>query len=122
VLRAQAELIGHRPEFQDEPQLIPGGVDRRSASQASSQPSAHFRFTPRVFAAALDTSVVLFGGAVLALLTPVGFWPSLAVVSLVYYAVGTIATGLSPGARLTDMLQHRVPALFAPAAHRRAHA
>jgi transcriptional regulator with XRE-family HTH domain len=29
VIRAQAELIGHEPECEDDPRLMPGGVDRR---------------------------------------------------------------------------------------------
>lgn len=123
VLRAQAELIGHPPEFQDDPLLIPGGVDRRVGPRvAQAAPSSsRLRFTPRAFAAAFDTAAVLAGAGLTAFFTPVGFWPSLALASLVYYGTGTIATGTSPGTRVTDMLQHRVPALFAPA-HRRAHA
>jgi transcriptional regulator with XRE-family HTH domain len=29
VIRAQAELIGHEPECEEDPRLMPGGVDRR---------------------------------------------------------------------------------------------
>jgi hypothetical protein len=125
VIRAQAELIGHDPEYHDEPQLIPGGVERRGTGRPGAgpqAPAARFRIAPRTLAAAFDTVAVGSCAAVMALLTPVSFWPSLGIVALVYYAAGTIATGASPGARVTELLQHRVPTLFAPAAHRRAHA
>lgn len=34
-LRAQAELIGHELKAADDPQLIPGGIDRRGAAAAA---------------------------------------------------------------------------------------
>ena len=124
VLRAQAELIGHSPAYQDDPQLIPGGVDRRGTGReaAHEQPGSRIRLAPRLVAAAVDTLVVCAAGTGLAMVTPLGIWPSLALVAFVYYAAGTIATGASPGTRVTHVLQHRVPALFAQTAHNRAHA
>ena len=124
VIRAQAELIGHEPAYHDDPQLIPGGLDRRGAARSDGgrqSAASRFRIAPRTLAAAVDTAAVGSCAAAMALLTPLSFWPSLGIVALVYYAAGTIATGMSPGARMTELLQHRVPTLF-DAAHRRAHA
>jgi len=39
-LRAQAELIGHDLKAADDPQLIPGGVDRRAGDPGASAPTA----------------------------------------------------------------------------------
>ena len=124
VIRAQAELIGHQPEYHDEPQLIPGGVDRRGTARPAGEPpsaTSRFRIAPRTLAAAFDTVVIASCAAATALLTSVSFWPAVGIVALVYYAAGTIATGTSPGTRVTELLQHRVPTLF-DTAHRRAHA
>ena len=123
VLRAQAELVGHAPEYRDDQSLIPGGVERRgTGSDAGRRPATGIRLAPRVVTAAFDTLAVSAAGAALTALTPLGFWPALALAAIIYYATGTIATGTSPGSRVTEALQHRVPALFAPAAHNRAHA
>ena len=40
VIRAQAELIGHDPGYQDESQMIPGGVERRSAAREADRAGA----------------------------------------------------------------------------------
>ena len=123
VIRAQAELIGHTPGYHDETALIPGGVDRRSATVASAEKrrARRLRFMPRTVAAALDTAAILTATAVLALATPIGVWAALAISALVYYTAGTVATGASPGTRATELLRQRLPALFA-VQDRRAHA
>jgi transcriptional regulator with XRE-family HTH domain len=110
VIRAQAELIGHSPEYRDESSLIPGGVDRRAA--AAPEPGRRTRFVPRTVAAALDTVAVLSAAATLALATPLAFWPALALIGLAYFGAGTLVTGASFGSRATELLQQRMPTLF----------
>jgi transcriptional regulator with XRE-family HTH domain len=47
IIRDQARLIGHDPACQDDPSLMPGGVDRRAAPAAPATP-ARFRFVPKI--------------------------------------------------------------------------
>jgi transcriptional regulator with XRE-family HTH domain len=114
VIRAQAELIGHQPEFRDD-HTIPGGVDRRATSRdADAETQARrMRFAPRAVAVGIDTAAILSAAALVTLVSPAPFWPSLAVSALIYYGVSTIAAGTSPGSRLTSVLQQRIPTLFA---------
>lgn len=52
VIRAQAELIGHEPECEDDPRLMPGGVDRRANPDDSPDPPPQrLRLVPRLFRA-----------------------------------------------------------------------
>ena len=103
--------------------MIPGGIDRRSAArEASDQAHARrMRLAPRGFAAAIDTVVVLSAASLVTLVSPAAFWISVSTTALVYYASSTVLTGRSPGMRLTEALQQRLPALFA-VQDRRAHA
>jgi len=57
LIRAQAELIGHDPEYKDDPALIPGQVDRRAGSDAGPEtPSVRRRrLVPRILAAIFHT-------------------------------------------------------------------
>jgi transcriptional regulator with XRE-family HTH domain len=123
LIRAQAELIGHDPEYRDEARMIPGGVDRRSAArEASAEAHARrMRLAPRGFAAAIDTAVVVSAASLVTLVSPAAFWTTLSTTALVYYGASTIVTGASLGMRLTELLQQRIPALFA-VENRRAHA
>jgi hypothetical protein len=123
LIRAQAELIGHDPGYRDEAQLIPGGIDRRSAArEASAQAHARrMRLAPRGCAAAIDTIVVFSAASLVTLVSPAAFWITVSTTALVYYASSTLLTGTSPGMRLTELLQQRLPALFAVQDHR-AHA
>jgi transcriptional regulator with XRE-family HTH domain len=123
VIRAQAELIGHEPGYRDESQLIPGGVDRRSGTRDASAAAQarRMRFAPRAVAAGIDTALVISTSTLVTLISPAPFWPCLATTSLIYYGVSTVLAGSSPGARLTELLQQRLPTLFA-VQDRRAHA
>ena len=122
VIRAQAELIGHDPAFRDDTHLIPGGVDRRAPSQEATDARARrMRLAPRSMAAAIDTVVIMTAGAVATLVSSASFWPALGTTALIYYGVSTLLAGSSPGMRLTELLQQRVPTLFA-VQNRRAHA
>jgi transcriptional regulator with XRE-family HTH domain len=123
LIRAQAELIGHDPEYRDETRLIPGGVDRRGAARAAHDDarSRRMRFAPRGVAAGIDLLFVFMTASTVTLVTRASFWPSLATTALIYYGVSTILAGTSPGSRLTELLQQRLPTLFA-VQDRRAHA
>jgi transcriptional regulator with XRE-family HTH domain len=123
VIRAQAELIGHEPGYRDEAQMIPGGVDRRSASREASDlaRARRMRLAPRGIAAALDTATILTAASLVTLISPAPFWTTLGTTALIYYGVSTVLMGTSPGTRLTEVIQQRVPALFA-VQDRRAHA
>jgi transcriptional regulator with XRE-family HTH domain len=114
VMRAQAELIGHAPEYRDEVALIPGGLDRRAAARAAAVHTQvrHGRVVPRVMAAMIDTAAVLTAGSLLSLVTPVGFGVSMAIAALVSSTAATVLTGSSPGSRATDLLRQRIPTLF----------
>jgi transcriptional regulator with XRE-family HTH domain len=56
TIREQARLIGHEPAVEDDPSLIPGGVDRRGSGDASAPPPpARMRLVPRLFRAIFHT-------------------------------------------------------------------
>jgi transcriptional regulator with XRE-family HTH domain len=123
VIRAQAELIGHAPEYRDEAQMIPGGIERRAAAQeAGVQARARrMRFAPRGIAAAIDTVVIVSAASLVTLISPASFWATLSTTALIYYGTSTVLAGTSPGIRLTELIQQRIPTLFA-VQDRRAHA
>ena len=124
VLREQAALIGHPTEYRDDPRLLPPEGDRRAASREAREQawSRRMRLAPRAVAAIVDSAAIVSAAAILALATPASYWPSLAVITLVYYAASTVAVGSSPGALLVAALRQRKPALFAVQDRRRAHA
>jgi cytoskeletal protein RodZ len=52
LIRGQAELIGHEPEYKDDPALMPGRVDRRAAGDGvPDPPTPRRRLVPRILAA-----------------------------------------------------------------------
>jgi len=110
IVRAQAELIGHRPEGANiEP--LPAGRERRRRQQDFPPPPTRSIYAPRGIAAAID-AVCVTGLAALGTLSGAGFLPSLGVTALIYYAAGTIAAGASPGMRILEALRHYAPSLF----------
>lgn len=119
IIKAQAQLIGHRPESLDEPDLIPPQGDRR-ASATDRRDASRLRWirrAPRLVAAALDVICTVSLAVVAAALTGAGFWASAGGVALLYYSASTVASGTSPGSLAVDHLRRRVPALFAYRAH-----
>jgi transcriptional regulator with XRE-family HTH domain len=123
LIKAQAEIIGHRPGMLEDPALVPREGDRRSAARERKAESRarRLRLAPRTVAAAVDVCCTLS----LAMLGPavggIGFWTSVGVSAVIYYSLATIFTGASPGSHAVDYLRQRVPALFA-VQDRRAHA
>jgi transcriptional regulator with XRE-family HTH domain len=121
VIRAQAELIGHNPEYRDDISL-PGGDRRASAREAQEQARVRrMRLAPRAVAAAIDVLTVTAAASAVSLAFPVPFWTTLGVTAFIYYGASTIAAGNTPGMRLTEAIRQRVPALFT-VQDRRAHA
>jgi transcriptional regulator with XRE-family HTH domain len=120
VIKAQAQLIGHSP-LVDEAACLPPGGDRRNRGRERDESRTFLRVTPRVVAAAVDATVVLFLGALGSFLFHTSFWASAGVMALIYHAGSTIGLGASAGTRAADLLRQRVPALFA-VHDRRAHA
>jgi transcriptional regulator with XRE-family HTH domain len=118
LIKAQAELIGHRPSLQETE--LPAEGDRRVALRQGQQ-SRGARLAPRAVAAAIDTACAMLIAGGVSYLLQTGFWATAGVLGLSYYAGTFIALGATPGTRATDVLRQRMPALFAPQ-RRRAHA
>lgn len=121
LIRAQAELIGHTPEYRDF--SVPGGVDRRATAREAQEQARvrRMRLAPRAVAAAIDVITVSAAASGIALAFPVPFWTTLGVTAFIYYGASTIAAGNTPGMRITEAIRQRVPALFT-VQDRRAHA
>ena len=104
--------------------MIPGGVERRSAAREASRPgplAATAAWRPAEFAAAIDTVAVVSAASLVTLISPALFWTSGE-----HDRAGLLrhvhrSDRSSPGMRLTEALQQRLPALFA-VQDRRAHA
>ena len=79
------------------------------------------RLAPRGCAVAIDTIVVFSAASLVTLVSPAAFWITVSTTALVDDASSTLLMGTSPGIRLTELLQQRLPALFA-VQDRRAHA
>jgi hypothetical protein len=123
LIKAQAEVLGHRLGSLEDTALVPRAGDRRaSAHERKAQSRARrIRLAPRTVAAAIDVACT----ASLAVLGPavggIGFWASAGVAAIVYYSLSTILTGASLGTHAVEFLRQRVPALFT-VHDRRAHA
>ena len=105
--------------------MIPGGVERRSAvreADRAGRARGACGLPPVELPPRLDTIAIVSAASLVSAdfaRTPSG--PALGATALVYYATSTVLAGTSPGMRLTELIQQRVPALFA-VQDRRAHA
>ena len=118
LIRAQADLIGHSLAYA-EAGAVPSAGDRRAPIEAPPDPRGP-KFTPRSLSAALDASATLgFSAAIAALLT-VPFWSVTGLICPLYYAMSIVTIGRTPGQRVVEALQQRMPALFALPDRRRA--
>lgn len=123
LIKAQAEILGHRLGSLEDTALVPRAGDRRASAheRKALARARRIRLAPRAVAAAIDVACT----ASLAVLGPavagVSFWASAGVAAIFYYSFSTILTGASLGTHAVDFLRQRVPALFA-VQDRRAHA
>jgi transcriptional regulator with XRE-family HTH domain len=122
LIKAQAQLIGHRATVEDD--TLPVEGDRRApAPPDENSPRARaIRLAPRGVAAAIDVTTAVTLSAGVSLLLGTSFWATAGVMGLLYYGTATVAFGHTPGTRATDALRHRLPALFSVPDSRRAHA
>lgn len=121
LIKAQAELIGHQLTYTEHGAVPPEG-DRRSASRppTSATRTTRAKYVPRILAASIDASCTLGLSAVLKLVLATGFWGSVGVLAVLYFGVTTVMLGATPGIRITEALQQRMPTLFAFQDRRRA--
>ena len=120
LIRAQAELIGHRLDYV-EPGALPPQGDRRVVSRAwTDTRPGRAKYGPRVLALAVDVSCTLGLSASVSYFLATGFWSATGVLSVLYYGVTTLMLGATPGTRVAAAVVQRMPALFAMQDRRRA--
>lgn len=123
LIQAQAELIGHHPLAYND--TVPSAGDRRAPpprTTVDERRARRVRILSRGLATFFDATCTLGFAGLLSALTQLPFWSITGVVTVMYYAVMTIALGSSPGARVVDVLRLRLPALSEIADPHRAHA
>jgi len=116
IIKARAELIGHDPTtIVTTPVVLPPQGERRAEARErkADAKAQRFRFAPRTVAAAIDVACAVSLAAWGPMLLGTSFWSTAGVVALVYYGLSTVALGSTLGTRAVEMLQQRVPALFA---------
>lgn len=116
IIEAQAELIGHKAEGLETPNPLPSGKERRRQRREQRQQPPPPRFSlykPRVLAASFDIICVVGWAVGMSGLFQTALGPWLGAFAILYFTVGTVLTGSTPGTRFVDELRHRRPALFA---------
>ena len=103
-VRDHAELIGHPLTWKDHLPAGLGGEDRRVSSKSAADHLPKWMEARRLrgTAAALDAVTVVLCGWGLSRITPVEFWPSLALTAIVYHGVSFAMLGCSPAAWTID--------------------
>jgi hypothetical protein len=114
IIQGQAQIIGHSSTIHDDPGLLPREGDRRAQARqrAADARAWRIRLAPRSVAAAIDCACTLLLAASGPLMFGTGFWSTAGVVGLLYFSACTVLTGGSLGVRATEVLRHRVPAVF----------
>lgn len=115
MIRAQAELIGHDTEWRDEWDRSRVREDRRRSGPhgiAKHDDLAARRRRRRVVAAAFDGAILCAATAVPVLAFRAPVWTALAIVSIGYLTVTTIAFGGSLGQIFIDRYLDRLAALL----------
>jgi transcriptional regulator with XRE-family HTH domain len=97
LVRGAAEIVGHQLEWQDD---LPHSIksDRRASSTDSGRPRSRAVRPARLIAAALDLVAVGTVSGIAVTLLPVGVWPTLAVVAVLYHGVSLTMAGSTPAA------------------------
>ena len=113
IVRAHGELIGHSVEWGEGAEPLPAGRERRRRSRdVPAPPPVPSPYRPRVLAAATDVICVSVLGLIGASVFASGFWASAGFIGMIYFSMGTMLTGGTPGTRLLEELRHRAPSLF----------
>ena len=113
IVQAHGQLIGHSVDWAEGAEPLPAGRDRRRRSRdAAPPPRLPATYRPRILAASLDVACVALVGLVGGSLLPTGFWGAAGFGGFVYFTVGTILAGSTPGTKLLEVLRHRAPSLF----------
>lgn len=118
LMRAQADLIGHSLSYA-EVGAVPTDGDRRTPIEAPPDPR-RAKFTPRSMSATIDACATLGFSAAVAVLLSVPFWSVTGLICPLYYAIAIVTMARTPGQRVVEALQQRMPALFALTDRRRA--
>jgi hypothetical protein len=113
LIRDQAAIINHDFTWQDLPHKVERRANRRVAGPT---PTLFVRHRVRIIGAALDSAAILALGWI-AVLCTAPFWPSLAVVAMVYTAGATLFSQKGFGVVGADLLIRLINAM--PAAKRR---
>ena len=97
LVRGAAEIVGHQLAWQDDlPHLVKS--DRRAPSTEAPRPRVRAVRPARLLAAAVDLAVVVTAASVAVTFLPVGIWPALAVVAVLYHGVSLTMAGGTPAA------------------------
>jgi transcriptional regulator with XRE-family HTH domain len=98
VLREKAQIISHDLDWED----LPAPRHRRASDRPAVPPATFFgRHRTRMVGAAIDLAVIVWV-TFCAVLAGSAFWPSMAVIALVYSVLGSVLVGRSFGLVASD--------------------
>jgi transcriptional regulator with XRE-family HTH domain len=125
IIEAHARIIGQAPSAAADAAGLPAEGDRRAPR--APRPSAPAKvsrllMSPRTITTVVDTSGVLLMAGAVSFAFRTGFYETAGVLAILYYGLGTISLGSSPGTLVVGALRHRLPSLFDNADRRGAHA
>lgn len=100
VLREKAQIISHDLDWED----LPAPRNRRASDRVTIPAASFFtRHRTRVIGAALDLTAVVWL-TFCAVLAGFEFWPSMAIVAVAHYALGSVLVGRSFGLLASDWI------------------
>jgi Helix-turn-helix domain len=104
LVRDHAELLGHPLTWNDDLPEALAGDDRRltTKTQANALPGWMVARRLRGTAAALDLAAVVLCGWGVTRITPLDFWPTLAVTTILYHGISFAMLGCTPAAWTID--------------------
>jgi cytoskeleton protein RodZ len=111
LVRDHAELLGHPLTWKDDLPAVLAGDDRRASKAGADIPGWMEARRLRGTAAALDIATVVLLGWGVSRITPVDFWPTLAVTTILYHGVSFAMLGCSPAAWTIDTYASAHPEL-----------
>jgi hypothetical protein len=104
LVRDHAELLGHPLTWSDDLPASLAGDDRRVSPRAAAGAIPGWMEARRLrgTAAALDLAAVVMVGWGVTKITPIDFWPTLAVTTILYHGLSFAMLGCSPSAWAID--------------------